>query len=149
MAGGLAPPVVEPDPTDGQVVITRFDCPSYRSLLLIRLLHARLKFPVRRRTRGLRGVKLFVDMRRRIVYSVSLWENLDSIYSMGEVPGHVEATRLPRGFGIDTRCGVFSYVGDWRRVLFGLPVRRRSPLHPGTLPDRRSGSRKNGKDRQP
>lgn len=115
--------------TDGQVVVTRFECPTYWSLLVVLLLHARLKSEVRRNAGGFIGVKLLVDFCRRTVLSISLWKDLDSIYSMGQVPGHIEATRIPRGLGVDTTCGVFCFVGDWRRVMFGGAGRQRSPLH--------------------
>ncbi|MQA86075.1 MAG: hypothetical protein GEV03_15955 [Streptosporangiales bacterium] len=123
---------------DGQIVVTRFDCPTYRSLLAVLMLHARLKIEVRRKAGGFVGVKLLIDFRRRTVLSISLWKDLDSVYSMGQVPGHIEATRIPRGFGINTNCGVFCFVGDWRRVMFGSPVRQRSPLQ--FVEERKDGS---------
>lgn len=139
-----AAPVVEPDPSEGQVVITRFDCPNYRSLLVVLALHTRLKSEVRRHATGFIGIKRQVDLRRRTVLSISLWRDLDSVYSMGQVRGHVEATRVPRGFGITTSCGVFCFAGDWRRVLFGGSGRRASPLRaaaPGTEHSQRKEGR--------
>lgn len=126
-------PIIEPDIAESQVVVTRFDCPNYRSLLAVLALHTRLKIEVRRHATGFLGIKRHVDLRRRTVLSISLWRDLDSIYSMGQVRGHVEATRIPRGLGIATSCGVFCFVGDWRRVLFGGSGRRASPLRDQTL----------------
>lgn len=110
--------------------MTRFECPTYRSLLVVLILHVRLKIDVRRHADGFVGVKPLINWRRRTLLSISLWKDFDSIYSMGQVSRHVAATRLPRGFGVDTTCGVFSFVGDWRRVMFGSPSQPRSPLHP-------------------
>jgi hypothetical protein len=93
------------------------------------LFHVRLKLDVRRQARGFVGVKMLIDWRRRTLLSISLWKDLDSVYSMGSVPRHVAAARIPMGLGIETTCGVFCFVGDWRRVMFQSPVQPRSPLH--------------------
>jgi len=74
--------------------------------------------------------------RRRTLFSITLWRNLDSIYTIGSVPRHTAATRLPRRFGVSTSSGVFTFTGDARRVLFGSPVESRSPLLPLTRDDR-------------
>jgi hypothetical protein len=123
-------PVVEPDLDKGQVVVTRFVCPSIWAVLVVRLLHVRVKRAVRRHASGFLGIRLLVDWRRRTVLSVSLWQDLASVYTMGEVYRHVEATRLPAALGITTSCGVFCYVGDWKRVMFGAERGDPSPLHP-------------------
>lgn len=123
-------PLIEPDIAGGQVVVTRFECRTPLKLFWILLMHVRVKRDVRRQSTGFVGVKALVDWRRRTVYSISLWRDLDSVYSMGNVPRHVSAARVPRVMGVETTCGVFCYVGDWRRVMFRSPSPPCSPLHP-------------------
>lgn len=113
----------------GAVVITRFACRTRRDILLLWWLHLRLKPAVRARTRGFLGVRLFIDWRRRQVRSVSLWTDPAHLYDLGEVREHVAATRIPRRRGIATSCGVYTYEGDWRTVMFGkAPDSAPSPL---------------------
>ncbi len=131
--GAAAPrpePIFELDPAGGQVVVTRFECPNLVTLLLLLVLHVRIKRDVRRYGRGLIGSRAVVDWRRRTMWSVSLWPDLDSVYSMGSVPRHVIGSRVPRRLGVATSCGVFCFAGDWRRVMFRSPAPPRSPLHP-------------------
>jgi hypothetical protein len=123
-------PILETDPGGGQVVVTRFECGTLRALLAIRLLHVRLKHDVRRNAAGFVGVKTLADWRGRTLLSVSLWKDLDSVYTMGMVRRHVSAVRLPGRLGVRTTCGVFCFVGDWRRVMFQSPMQARSPLYP-------------------
>jgi hypothetical protein len=127
-------PLLEPDPSLGQVVVTRFECGTLPKLVAMLTLHRRVKRSVRRRARGLIDVKTAVDWRRRTMLSISLWQDLESVYSMGNVPDHVAAARVPGSTGVRTASGVFCYVGDWRRVMFQSPSKPRSPLHP--LPSR-------------
>jgi hypothetical protein len=121
---------VHPDPARGQVVVTRFECPNLLSLVILLLLHRRVRREVRRRATGFVGVKKLVDWRRRVLLSVSMWEDLESVYSMGQVNLHVTATRLPGRLGVRTVSGIFCYVGDWRHVMFGSNVTTGSPLKP-------------------
>lgn len=123
-------PLLEPDVTGGQVIVTRFECGTLRNLLWIIVMHIRLKLDVRRQSSGLVGVKALIDWRRRTFLSISLWRDLDSVYSMGNVPRHVSAARVPSVLGVRTTCGVFCFVGDWRRVMFRSPSLPCSPLHP-------------------
>lgn len=127
-------PVMELAPEGGQVVVTRFECPNLSALIAVRLLHVRLKRIVRKRARGFVGVAIITDWRRRTMLTVSLWQSLDSIYSMGDIPAHVDAVRMPAHLGVATKGGVFCFVGDWRRVLFGGKAAPGSPLHPLTPP---------------
>jgi hypothetical protein len=133
-------PILEPDVSAGQVVVTRFECPSILSLLLIRIMHVRLRFDVRRQASGFVGVKALIDWRRRTLLSISLWEDLESVRSMGAVPRHVRAVRVPHGMGVNTASGIFCFVGDWRRVMFASDTPARCPLHrlPAQTPDDRS-----------
>lgn len=123
-------PVLDLDPTGGQVVVTRFECRSVARLLIIRLLHARLKRHVGRGATGFIAVRTVTDWRQRTMLSISLWESLNSIYSMGEVPRHVAASRVPAQLGVITTCGIYYLVGDWRKVMFGGTATTRSPLYP-------------------
>jgi len=123
-------PVLELVPGGGQVVVTRFECRTLAALIAIRFTHSKLKRDVRRRASGFLGVRTIIDWRARTMLSISAWQSLDDIYSMGNVPGHVAASRLPAHLGVATSCGIFYLVGDWRRVMFGGDVATRSPLHP-------------------
>jgi hypothetical protein len=123
-------PVIEPDPGKGQVVVTRFECPSVWAVLAVRLMHIRVKRAVRRHATGFAGITLIIDWRRRTVLSISLWQDLESVYTMGQVTQHIHATRIPSKLGITTSCGIFCYAGEWMRVMFGASRVTRSPLHP-------------------
>jgi hypothetical protein len=112
----------------GAVVVTMFACRTRGDVLLLWWLHFRLKPAVRARAPGLLGVRLFIDWRRRIVRSVSLWTDPARLYDMGEVREHVAATRIPARRGIATSCGVYTYQGDWRTLMFGMESAAMSPL---------------------
>jgi len=126
-------PLFEVDPSGGQVVVTRFECGTLGRLVLLLLVHARVKRDVRRHSSGLVASKVAVDWRGRVLLSISLWLAVESIYSMGGVPRHIEASRLPRRLGVRTTCGVFCFAGDWRRVMFRGSVDSRSPFVPTQL----------------
>ncbi len=111
-------------------MITRFECRTIRNMLVVLLLHLRVKRDVRRQARGFLGIVLRRDWRTRTIVSISLGQDMHSVYSMGDVPRHVAAARVPRQLGITTRCGVFCYAGDWRRVMFGTDDETPSPLTP-------------------
>jgi hypothetical protein len=122
-------PVFELDPSGGQVVVTRFECPSLRTLGFLFLLHHRVKRSVRKQSTGFLGVRTVIDWRRRVLLSVSLWIDIESIYTMGDVMEHVLAARVPRKLGVATACGVYCFAGDWRRVMFQVrTAEARSPL---------------------
>ncbi len=125
-------PVLELTPEGGQVVVTRFECGNLPALIAVRLLHARMKRHVRRGASGFLGVRTIVYWRDRTMVTVSLWQSLESIYSLGNVSQHVSATKVPAYLGVETTCGIFYLVGDWRRVMFGGSAVTRSPLHPLT-----------------
>lgn len=93
--------------------------PGLRQLLLMLVLHLRLGPSVRRRTTGLLGIKTFVRWRHRVIYNVSLWDDFANIYSMGNVPLHVAATRLTTRFGVQTQCGIYQFARDRRVMMFG------------------------------
>jgi hypothetical protein len=116
------------DPSGGQVMITRFECPNRVTMLVVALLHERIKRDVRRRVPGYLGAVMVRDWRRRTVLSVTLWDKIESVYGMGGVDRHIEAARVPARLGIDTRCGVFCYAGDWREVMFHSTHGNPSPL---------------------
>jgi hypothetical protein len=118
------------DPTGGQVVVTRFECGGLVNLLTLLVLHVRIKRAVRRQTDALIGSRVMVDWRRRVMFSVSMWPDIESVYAMGEVTRHVLAARLPRRLGVRTACGVFCYAGDWRRVMFRGGSTALSPFAP-------------------
>ena len=123
-------PLFQLYPAGGQIVVTRFECGSVARLLAIRLLHARLKRDVRRTAKGFIAVKAVIDWRKRTMLSISLWESLDCIYTMGDVRQHVGAARLPSRLGVATACGIYCLAGDWRQVMFRGAAITRSPLHP-------------------
>jgi hypothetical protein len=113
-------------------MITRFECPSLPAMLVVVLLHQWIKRQVARRACGYLGATMLRDWRTRTVLSVSLWRDLDSVYSMGDLPRHIQASRLPARLGIHTRAGAFSYTGDWRQVMFNAGQPNPSPLEPHT-----------------
>ena len=86
-------PLITPDPDRGQVVITRFECESTRGLLRLMLLHKRIKRDVRRQASGFIGVRTLVFWRSHTMLSISVWKDLDSIYSMGRVDRHIKAAK--------------------------------------------------------
>jgi hypothetical protein len=130
-------PLLELSADGGQVVITRFECPTLSALIAVRLIHARLKPTVQRDAQGFIGATTITDRKQRTMLSISLWQNLDSIYSLGNVPQHVAAARIPSRLGVSTTCGIFCLAGDWRRVMFHGQTQTRSPLHPLTPGDSR------------
>ncbi|MBE1492786.1 hypothetical protein [Plantactinospora soyae] len=74
--------------------------------------------------------RVVVHWRQRTMLSITLWPDLESVYDMGSVPRHVSGSRLPGRLGVATSSGVFTFTGDWRRVMFGSPAKARSPLRP-------------------
>jgi hypothetical protein len=121
-------PTFSLDPNRGQAMITRFECPSLAAMVVIVLLHGRIKRQVARLAEGFLGAAMLRDWRTRTVLSVSLWKDIESVYSMGNVPRHVLGARVPSRLGIRTRAGVFCYAGDWRQVMFGAGQAKPSPL---------------------
>jgi len=109
-------------------MITRFECPNLTSMLIIVVLHTWIKRDVNRLAEGFLGAVMVRDWRTRTVLSISLWQQIENVYSMGGVDRHIEAARLPARLGVATRCGVFCYVGDWRQVMFGAGISKPSPL---------------------
>jgi len=111
-------------------VVTRFECGRLVNLLTLLILHVRIKRAVRHHTPALIGSRVVVDWRRKVMFSVSMWPDIDSVYAMGMVSRHVVAARLPHRMGVRTSCGVFCYAGDWRRVMFRSDSEGRSPFAP-------------------
>jgi hypothetical protein len=131
-------PTFDIDPTRGQVMITRFECPNVWTMVIIAVLHTWIKRQVAQLAEGYLGATMLRDWRTRTVLSVSLWRDLDSVYSMGSVPRHIQASRLPHRLGVTTRAGAFCYAGDWRQVMFGAGQPKASPLEfpTGNQPER-------------
>lgn len=101
-----------------RIVVTTFECRSVLKVGILILLHYWLKPLIRRDTIGLIIPTIAIDWRHRRVFSISIWKDLVSIYSMGMCPAHVSAARLPRQLGIITNCVVYAASGDWRAILF-------------------------------
>jgi hypothetical protein len=141
MTGRPQPRHVPETKPGGVVVVTLFQCGTIAKMLLIRKLHHRLKHRVYRKAKDFLGVYLILDWRSRTVRSVSLWASLSGVSELGEVPEHVEATRIPGSLGIQTLCGIFSYEGDWLKVLFDSRVNRPSPLAVWGGQGRRDGTK--------
>jgi hypothetical protein len=57
-----------------------------------------------------------------------MWHEIEDVYRMGEVRRHILAARIPHQLNVRTHSGVFTYVGDWRRVLFKSQHTGASPL---------------------
>ncbi len=120
-------------------MVTRFRCRHRMALLVLHALHRRVKREVRHKLPGCLGVTTLTDWWGGELISISLWESADDIYGMGEISSHVLAARVPGQLEVSTQSGVFSYVGDWRRVLFGNVYTDGSPLT-GWRPDDNGGT---------
>lgn len=110
-------------------MVTRFECPSRWVMLALLRVHHRVKRQVARRAEGFLGATTVRDWDHKVLLSISLWESLDAVYSMGGVPRHVEAARLPARIGVTTKAGVFPYAGDWRRLMYDVAAPPDTPLH--------------------
>jgi len=110
------------------VVVTRFECPSFFTMLVMVIMHVRMKRMVAKQATGFIDARMILLWRRRTLLNISLWDDLSSIRSMGNVPRHVKAARVPARLGAVTVSGVYTYAGDWRNVLFGLNCESPSPL---------------------
>ena len=123
-------PLITPEPERGQVVITRFECESARGLVRLLLLHKRIKRDVRRQASGFIGVRTLVFWRSHTMLSISVWQDLDSIYSMGQVARHIHAAKRTSQLRVTTASGIFCYAGDWRKVMFRVGQPKDTPLRP-------------------
>jgi hypothetical protein len=112
------------------IVVTRFECPGLWKLLVLVLLHKRMAREVRRHATGFLGSSLMVGWRTRTLLNVSLWRDMDGVHSMGRVRRHVDATRVPSRLGVATSGGIYSFTGDWKRVMFGIDGAGASPVRP-------------------
>jgi len=112
----------------GQVVVTRFECPSRWRLLLILARHFRVKREVRRVAEGYLGGTTLIQWKQRTLLSFSLWRQLDSVYDMGKSNRHIVASRVPARLEVSTACGIYAYSGDWRQLMFGTSVAASEPL---------------------
>jgi hypothetical protein len=106
----------------GQFVLTRFECPNLYALLVVKLLHYRVRPQIRRVAPGYLGGTTSVQWRSRTVLSLSLWRDLDGVYDMGQATRHVLAARVPSRLGVRTSCDIYTRRGEWRHVMFGVPT---------------------------
>jgi hypothetical protein len=112
----------------GEVVITRFDCRTILNVAVLVLVHVAVKQNAKRRCDGLLASTAIVSWKDRRILSISLWRQRSDIFTMGRVQRHIFAARVPHHLGVETSCGVYSYAGDWRRVMFGWDVEHAAPL---------------------
>jgi hypothetical protein len=105
--------------SEASIVVTRFACRTRRQLVSLVIAHSVMKRRVRQQIPQLVGASVVINWKLRYMYSVSIWPDRHTIERMGSVPAHVQAAHTIERFGIETRCGVFQYMGDWREVLFG------------------------------
>jgi hypothetical protein len=112
----------------GQVVITRFECPSRWRLLRVLAMHFWVKKEIRRVAEGYVGGTTLIDWKQRTLLSFSLWRRLDCIYDMGDSNRHIKASRVPARLGVSTSCGIYAYSGDWRQIMFGTSLAAPEPL---------------------
>jgi hypothetical protein len=113
-----------------QVVITRFECHGLARVLLVLAMHVRIKKEVRRVAKDFLGGTTVVLWRERVVLSITLWRRLDGVYDMGGSNRHIVASRRPAKLGISTACGIYTYAGDWRHLMFGTAATAGEPLRP-------------------
>jgi hypothetical protein len=116
------------DPTGGVVVVTRFDCSSYRRLAVARVLHSVLGHRIRAEVNGLLFSVTFTKIREKRIISISAFGDIGDVYQMGCSKTHIKAAHLAPRLGLRTSAGVFPYAGDWRHILFGIPEQSASPL---------------------
>jgi len=112
------------------VVITRFECHGLARVLLVLAMHVRIKKEVRRVAKDFLGGTTVVLWRERVVLSITLWRRLDGVYDMGGSNRHIVASRRPAKLGISTACGIYTYAGDWRHLMFGTAAKADEPLRP-------------------
>ena len=125
--------MITSDPTGDArdvVVVTRFDCGTLVYLIALVLLHPWIRHQVEVDAIRMLGACRRILWRERTLLSVSLWRDVESIYSMGHCQRHISAARLPARLGIEASCGIFSLSGDWKRIMFNSPARTRSPMRP-------------------
>ncbi len=100
------------------VVVTEFACASragFLGLWLRFLVHTR---GIVAMASGLTMNGLTTDWRQRRIVSVSCWESVHSVHSLGFSRRHVDTVRWAMRRGdIRTRSVVFESAGDWRGVL--------------------------------
>ncbi|MFE3905965.1 hypothetical protein ACFXPY_38340 [Streptomyces sp. NPDC059153] len=113
----------------GHVALTRFECRTALNMVVVLLMHMRIKREVRRVAPGFVGAAPVVLWKHRTILSVTLWRTLESMYAMGEVQSHILASRVPHKLGIRTTSGLFPYGGDWKNLLFEAAVTDVDPLH--------------------
>jgi hypothetical protein len=123
-------PVAHPalDGTQGLVVVTRFVAPTVPRLIVLRFIHPFVKLQIRLACPGLVGAASWTSWIEKTLYSISAWESSASIYDLGNVNGHVNASRIPGHLGVTTSCGVFSFAGEWKEMLFQAGPGGVSPL---------------------
>jgi hypothetical protein len=114
---------------NGAIVVTRFECPNAWTLLILLIMHRRMKRDIRRAAPGFVGAKVVVTWSTRTMLNISLWDDTGSIHAMGRVPRHVDATRVPSKLGVRTAGAVYDFAGDWRTVMFDIECPNVSPLH--------------------
>ncbi|MFJ8544424.1 hypothetical protein ACIRFH_20795 [Streptomyces sp. NPDC093586] len=124
----------------GHIALTRFECRTALNVVVVLLMHMRIKREVRRVAPGFVGAAPVVLWKDRTVLSVTLWRTLESMYAMGEAQSHIRASRVPSKLGIRTTSGLFPYRGDWKNVLFEATVADIDPLHERTHDDAAAGA---------
>jgi len=112
----------------GHIAVTRFECRTLLNVVVVLLVHKRIKREVRRVAEGFVGAAPVVLWKDRTILSVTLWRTLESMYAMGEVQSHILASRLPHKLGIRTASGLFPFAGDWKNLLFQATVVDIDPL---------------------
>lgn len=106
------------EPPKHVIVDTMFSCATRSQLCVILALHIKLRREIRKDVDGLRFSTTTVLWRRLEVHNISLWDRLESVYSMGASGAHVRYTQIPSRLGVATACHVFSDVGPWQDVMF-------------------------------
>jgi hypothetical protein len=77
----------------GHLSVTRFECPTRATVIILCCLNSYVKREVLRKASGCLGITTLTDWRSRMLYSISMWRDIEDIYRMGDVHRHVLASR--------------------------------------------------------
>ena len=131
----MDPHSVELTKPGGVLVVTEFRCKGWWQMVRVLLLHYRVKPDITANVSGFIGVRTVRIWRERRILSISIWERGADLMGMGASNRHVKAAHVTEEVGVTTNAGVFTYSGDWRRLMFGASrgtEPERSPLTPSS-----------------
>jgi hypothetical protein len=109
-------------PETGIVAITEIVAERRRYLALIWWRNRGLNDEFQRQIGGPVFSLSRFDLRERRFLSVSMWPDIASLRSLGDVPGHIEAVhtalKLKRAGRANYTSSIYSYSGNWKTLLW-------------------------------